>query len=156
MTAIFLISTLDAFLILIPYPYNVASSPIPSNVIPQLTLSSEPFPLITISPPSNVDGSVTLPINLITSGVASYPFLYKSKIFCNPCAVSVLPFELVCTSRKTVSLVSSVTYITFAFSFNVPSILYPPVVSPSTHANPVLSCACTLITSESNCLLLSF
>ena len=33
---------------------------------------------------------------------------------------------------------------------------YAPVVSPSTHANPVLSCACTVMTSESTCLLLSF
>ena len=58
----------------------MASSPIPSNVIPQFILLSELFPLITISPPSNVDGSVTLPINLTTSGVSSYPFLYKFKI----------------------------------------------------------------------------
>ena len=154
-TPIFLISTLEAFFTLIPYPYKVASSPIPSNVIPQFILLSDPLPLITISPPSSVEGSVTLPIILTTRGLYSYPFLYKSKIFCNPLAFSTLPLELVCTSNETVFFVSSVTYIILALSFIVPSRLYAPVVAPFTHAKPVLSCASTVIFSDSTWLAVS-
>jgi hypothetical protein len=67
----FLISTFDAFLIRIPNPLSVASSPIPSRVIPHERRFESPFPEITRSPPSRVDGSVIQPMILISRGLES-------------------------------------------------------------------------------------